>query len=62
MKFGLFSLMPQRDPRKSPKQIASEAIEQSQMAEQLEAVRGAHDCHVAVNRGSLPKKLAIRGR
>jgi alkanesulfonate monooxygenase SsuD/methylene tetrahydromethanopterin reductase-like flavin-dependent oxidoreductase (luciferase family) len=36
MKFGLFSLMPQRDPRKTPNQIASEAIEQSQMAEQLD--------------------------
>src|SRR5258706_6923410 len=35
MRFGLFCLMPQRDLRKMAGQIASEAIEQTRMAESL---------------------------
>jgi alkanesulfonate monooxygenase SsuD/methylene tetrahydromethanopterin reductase-like flavin-dependent oxidoreductase (luciferase family) len=35
MRFGLFCLLPQRDTRKSPAQVAQEAIEQTKLAEAL---------------------------
>ena len=35
MDFGLFCLMPQRDPQKSAGQIAREAVEQAVLAEEF---------------------------
>lgn len=59
MRFGLFCLAPQRDTRKSPGQIANEAVEQAQLAESLDFETAWFAEHHFSNYSMIPSPLLM---